>query len=549
MDPSEEFTLTWLDYLLLTLTLGSSVFIGIYHSLSKNKPKTLDEYLFGNKNMPMLPILFSNIASAVSCTAIVILPRETYYYGNQMMFVPLAEIASLFCNYFFFLPVILKLGYTSIFEYLEKRFNKFTRRFGSILYSATQILFSLISIFAAGQAVAEVLPISFFIFAPAACLLCTAYTALGGLRGVVWVDAFQATIMFISVAIFIITGMFDVGGVNKVIDIYKKGGRTDVDYLDFSPFVRNSPVTTWLSSFFITLISTVINQGIVQRYMSLPSYNKAKIISIYTGIGNALLYFLPVILGIVVYATYYDCDPGMSKLLKNTNQLTIYYVIDKGRNIPGLVGLLSASVLSAAFSTMSTIMNSVSAVIYEDFIKPLIPWELTVSQSNLIIKSLVVIIGIINALGIFALNDVGSIYQGAIAGGFAGVIVSLWLGLGIQSAVSSGKIKYYSKIVSTEGCPPNITENLNLNVTTTGFLGYVPVTFDEDLPYIYRLSFNLITLISLLTSIIIGLIISTITSNNEEVDDSLLVPQLRKKKKKVLESFEEEEMERLKAVS
>lgn len=63
------------------------------------------------------------------------------------------------------------------------------------------------------------------------------------------------------------------------------------------------------------------------------------------------------------------------------------------------------------FSTMSTIMNSVSAVIYEDFIKPLIPWELTVSQSNLIIKSLVVIIGIINALGIFALNDVGSIYQ------------------------------------------------------------------------------------------------------------------------------------------
>ncbi|XP_073978205.1 sodium-dependent multivitamin transporter-like isoform X2 [Rhodnius prolixus] len=495
-----------------------------------------------------------------------------------MMFVPLAEIASLFCNYFFFLPVILKLGYTSIFEYLEKRFNKFTRRFGSILYSATQILFSLISIFAAGQAVAEVLPISFFIFAPAACLLCTAYTALGGLRGVVWVDAFQATIMFISVAIFIITGMFDVGGVNKVIDIYKKGGRTDVDYLDFSPFVRNSPVTTWLSSFFITLISTVINQGIVQRYMSLPSYNKAKIISIYTGIGNALLYFLPVILGIVVYATYYDCDPGMSKLLKNTNQLTIYYVIDKGRNIPGLVGLLSASVLSAAFSTMSTIMNSVSAVIYEDFIKPLIPWELTVSQSNLIIKSLVVIIGIINALGIFALNDVGSIYQlfkttisftngviifififgmfsrranskGAIAGGFAGVIVSLWLGLGIQSAVSSGKIKYYSKIVSTEGCPPNITENLNLNVTTTGFLGYVPVTFDEDLPYIYRLSFNLITLISLLTSIIIGLIISTITSNNEEVDDSLLVPQLRKKKKKVLESFEEEEMERLKAVS
>uniref|UniRef100_A0A161MFW8 Sodium-coupled monocarboxylate transporter 1-like protein n=1 Tax=Triatoma infestans TaxID=30076 RepID=A0A161MFW8_TRIIF len=159
--------------------------------LSKNKPKTLDEYIFGNKKMPMVPVLLSNIASVISSAAIVILPRETYYYGNQMMFTPLGELTGLIYNYFFFLPVILKLRYTSIFEYLEKRFNKFTRRFGSLLYFVTQIMFSIISIYSAGQAVAEVFPISFFIFTPAACMLCTVYTALGGLRGVVWVDTLK----------------------------------------------------------------------------------------------------------------------------------------------------------------------------------------------------------------------------------------------------------------------------------------------------------------------------------------------------------------------
>ncbi|XP_073978208.1 sodium-coupled monocarboxylate transporter 1-like isoform X2 [Rhodnius prolixus] len=548
MDPRNEFTLSWWDYLLLILTLGSSALIGIYYSFSKKKPKTLDEYMFGSMNMPWLPILLSNVSSAISSAAIVVLPRETFYYGNQMMFIPIAELSTLFYNYFFFLPVLLKLRFTSIFEYLEKRFNKFVRCCGSLIYFATQMMFSIITIYSAGKAVAEVLPISFYIFTPAACMLCTVYTALGGLRGVVWVDAVQAIIMFLSISIFIIVGIYDVGGVQKVIDTYENGGRTDINLLDFSPFVRNSPVTTLISSFCLSLTRTVINQGIVQRYKSLPTYRKARVISIFSHIGNATLLFLPIIFGVIMYASYHDCDPGMSKLLEDTNQLSIYYILDKSRNIPGFIGLLIACVLSAAFSTMSTIMNSVSAVLYEDFLKPLIPWELTTVQTNIIIKSSVIILGIINAVCIFALDDIGSIYQGAIAGGLVSLTMSIWLGLGIQFAVSSGKIKYHTKIVSIEGCSPNITEKLDLNVTTEGYLGYVPTSFDDDLPYPYRLSFNLISFLAVITSIIVGLIVSIVSSNDEAVDESLLIPQLRKTKKDE-EIFSAEEMEILNAAN
>uniref|UniRef100_T1HER9 Uncharacterized protein n=1 Tax=Rhodnius prolixus TaxID=13249 RepID=T1HER9_RHOPR len=70
MDPRNEFTLSWWDYLLLILTLGSSALIGIYYSFSKKKPKTLDEYMFGSMNMPWLPILLSNVSSTLKNVSI-----------------------------------------------------------------------------------------------------------------------------------------------------------------------------------------------------------------------------------------------------------------------------------------------------------------------------------------------------------------------------------------------------------------------------------------------------------------------------------------------
>lgn len=47
-----------------------------------------------------------------------------------------------------------------------------------------------------------------------------------------------------------------------------------------------------------------------------------------------------------------------------------YYVAEVGGRIPGLPGLFIASVFAAGLSTLSTIMNTLSGVIYDDFIRP-----------------------------------------------------------------------------------------------------------------------------------------------------------------------------------
>lgn len=46
-----------------------------------------------------------------------------------------------------------------------------------------------------------------------------------------------------------------------------------------------------------------------------------------------------------------------------------FYVIDTMQHIPGLSGLFVSGIFSAALSTVSAAMNSLSAVTLEDFVK------------------------------------------------------------------------------------------------------------------------------------------------------------------------------------
>lgn len=45
------------------------------------------------------------------------------------------------------------------------------------------------------------------------------------------------------------------------------------------------------------------------------------------------------------------------------------YVMDVCRNIPGIPGLFVAGIFAAALSTLSSILNTLSCTIFEDFLR------------------------------------------------------------------------------------------------------------------------------------------------------------------------------------
>lgn len=80
-------------------------------------------------------------------------------------------------------------------------------------------------------------------------------------------------------------------------------------------------------------------------------------------------------------------------------------------NFPGLPGLFVAGVFSAALSSLSTGLNSMSAVLLEDFFKPYCKKPLTESQTRYIMKGVVVIFGTICVALVFVVEHLGSVLQ------------------------------------------------------------------------------------------------------------------------------------------
>lgn len=65
-------------------------------------------------------------------------------------------------------------------------------------------------------------------------------------------------------------------------------------------------------------------------------------------VGIAAIKAVTVTMGLILSATYADCDPFVTKKIQRNDQLLPYYVLNVTKNIPGLSGLFIAGVLSAS---------------------------------------------------------------------------------------------------------------------------------------------------------------------------------------------------------
>lgn len=92
----------------------------------------------------------------------------------------------------------------------------------------------------------------------------------------------------------------------------------------------------------------------IQRYLSLPTLQAARIALNLFIVGIIVLMLLCSYNGLLIYASYKECDPLTTKLASARDQLLPLFVMDTLGGIPGLTGLFVAGVFSAALSSLST---------------------------------------------------------------------------------------------------------------------------------------------------------------------------------------------------
>lgn len=276
------------------------------------------------------------------------------------------------------------------------------------------------------------------------------YCSLGGLEAVVWTDTIQSFILlggaFLTVALIIIR----VGGIAEFFQTAMEYKKFKIAVFDFSLNSFKHPVL-WviiLGGFGQNLIPYASDQSIIQRYMAVKEIGEAKK-SIWTNTILSLfasaLFFL---VGTALFVFYKNYSHALNPSISKVDEIFPTFIV---KELPvGISGLLVASILAAAQSTISTSINSATAIIISDFLLPFAP-SLSEKKQLILSRIITIIFGLLGtgcAIILLSLNnpslwdsfmDMLGLVLGAICGLFLlGVFFQKANGLGAMVGVILG---------------------------------------------------------------------------------------------------------------
>ncbi|XP_035826694.1 sodium-coupled monocarboxylate transporter 1-like, partial [Aplysia californica] len=122
------------DYVMLGIMLVVSMAIGMFFAVSGNQQKTKIDYLLGSRRLGAIPVCLSLFATFQSAIALLGTPAEIYTYGTMYAYITIAMCAAYGVGAVTLIPLIYPLKITSIYEYLELRYDSLAvRRFGTLI--------------------------------------------------------------------------------------------------------------------------------------------------------------------------------------------------------------------------------------------------------------------------------------------------------------------------------------------------------------------------------------------------------------------------------
>ncbi|GJQ70613.1 hypothetical protein Trydic_g23006 [Trypoxylus dichotomus] len=518
------------DYVVLVLVLLISSAIGIYYRLTGGKQKTMQEYLLADRNMSIIPVAFSLMASFMSAITLLGVSSENYSFGIQFVVINLSYVIFTPIAAYLYLPVFFKLQATSAYEYLERRFGPSTRLAASLCYSLQMVLYMGIVLYAPALALEALTGISQVSAILSVGLVCTFYSTIGGMKAVLMTDVFQSLLMYAAIFSVIICAAVYKGSLSEIWRIAAEGNRTSILNFNPDPTVRHSWFSLIIGGGVIFLSLYGVNQTQVQRYLTISTS----------------------FAGLSIYSKYFDCDPVSAKIISKDDQLMPYFVVDSMGHIPGLSGIFVAGIFSASLSTISAGLNSMAAVTMEDYFKPVyrlckqkalsenfcsvltkvftfsygvacIAIAFLAAYLGGVLQASLTIFGVVGGplLGLFTLGMFTTIAneRGALTGLAVGLLMTLWIGFG-------GPKPPPPKLpVSTYGCDNELVSMLSLNTTS------IP---QSEYFWLYRISYLYYGVLGLLSTLIVGGVVSFISnkgrgSKEEIMDPNLFIPPLAKR--------------------
>ena len=271
--------------------------------------------------------------------------------------------------------------------------------------------------------------------------------------------------------------------------------------------------------------------------------------------------FMSTIVGFVIFAynTSFGCDPVQSGQVSSGNQILPYYIMDV-LAYPGLPGLLFSSLFSGSLSSLSSSINSMSAVMWKDVLEPHFKhW--TESRKTLCNKFLTMFFGLCCLASSFVMFVGGSLvaiaasvlgavlgpllgvfflaalvpfcnWIGALIGGIISAMVNLWMLFGLVATRTQvtrlpAPTFGFQLLEPEKATSPFITDPISY--TPSAFFNVTPSNDIVDdgggfLHWLYSISFIWYPLIGVILSMTFGIIFSLLSGYTKwkDIDPDLV---------------------------
>src|SRR5215468_1816246 len=363
-----------LDIVIIVLYLAMLAGVGLYFS---RRQKSLDEYFLAKQSMAWLPVGLSLMAALDSAIDYLMQPSATIRYGLILLIGTSSWIFLYPWVARVTLPFYRRLNYFTAYEYLEARFDVRVRSLAAGIFIVWRLGWMATAIYVPCLAVevasSGALPVTRTVLVLG--VVVTVYTALGGVKAVIWNDVMQFCVRFTGLAAVVVIATGSVaGGLPQIWQIAASAGKTTF----IAPFATapGGGLLVQVRVFFEQPLSIVAimaslltgrmaayvgDQIMVQRLQTTRSLPEARRAFVVNAAGDIVWMCALSFVGLALFAYFRSraLPPDFA-----TDRILPYFML---QTFPaGAVGLVIASLMAASLSSVDSAINSCTSVVVVD---------------------------------------------------------------------------------------------------------------------------------------------------------------------------------------
>jgi SSS family solute:Na+ symporter len=384
-----ELTLEWIPFwglLALVLYFASLLALSFYRARSA----TLSDYYIGSRKSTWWLITLGMISDSVSGVTFVSVPGSVFSQGYSYFQI----VMGYFLGYLIIAKVLLPIYYArnliSIYTYLGERFGPFAQKTASVLFISSRTFGSAARLYISVMILHQVI-FSGIGFTPGISFtvsvgLIVLYTYKGGIKSLVWTEAYQSVILLIAIG-FLFAALWGsapdpVGAISSPRLFF-----TDPSKPDF--FLKQI-----FGGMLITCAMNGLDQNIMQMNLSCPKLADAQKNMVTLAFVMVAVNFVFVALGALVHHHYLTAplappltESGKIAFDQTLSKLTLG-VLGKPAVMMFIIGL-SAATFSSAGTILPAIASSIEIDLLPARLRNRIPVRVVHSLAALLILGLI----------------------------------------------------------------------------------------------------------------------------------------------------------------